>query len=132
MRLFALAALLLAGCSDQTPPGASLAGEWRGEGRDALCLADGRAGLITYGDGDTNCSLAGKAVFAGEVLTIAPRGDSDCRVTVRFAEEIATLGPNSSACAYYCGPGADFSRRTLARAAPGTPRATDFAGEPLC
>ena len=137
MRPFVLIAVIaLASCTKPPPPGAELIGTYRGVGRDALCIAkDGerlKAGLITYGDNDPNCSLRGTAVVAGDGLTIIPRGDSACRVELRIANDSVTIGRNPAACAFYCGPGADFAGRKLKKAAADAARVSDFAGDPLC
>ena len=126
----------VAGCREEpaVEPQAQAVEIWR-NGRDGLCLAgDGtrlRAGLIVYGAGDTNCSLAGAAVREGSRLVITPRGDPACRVEVTLDRDQALLGGRSPACAYYCGPAADFAGRTLDRSEAGA-AVTDFAGDPLC
>jgi len=136
MRLICLTALLLAACSEGADPGDALVGVYRGPQRDALCVAsDGeglKAGIITYGDGASNCSLAGRAVMRGAALVVTPRGDPECSIEIRFANGAATLGSRTQSCAYYCGPGADYSGRALRKAPDAATRVTDFAGDPLC
>ena len=106
------------------------------EGPNGLCLAgEGpslRAGLIVYGEGDSNCSLAGPAVREGATLRITPTGDSRCTVEISLKDGQAVLGPRSPACAYYCGPSADYSGRRLGQSQAPATSVTDFAGDPLC
>ena len=136
MRFACLAALLLAGCSDVADPGDALVGIYRGQERDALCIAregEGlKAGLIAYGDGDMNCSLSGPAQVRGNALVIAPRGDSECLVEISIANGVATAGQRTAACAYYCGPSANFAGRNLSKSPDASTKMTDFAGDPLC
>ena len=88
-----------------------------GAGRDRLCLAEsaGRAGFITFGEGDANCSVTGSLSRSGERLTITPDGDAACRVEATLAGDRLTLGPASAACAYYCGPSASFADKQFTR-----------------
>ena len=136
MRFACLAILLLAACSEGADSGDALAGNYRGPDRDALCVArDGegfKAGLIAYGEGDMNCSLSGPAQIHGDALVITPRGDSECSVEIGVANGVATLGQQTSACSYYCGPGANFAGRELRKTPETSTRVTDFAGDPLC
>lgn len=124
--------LLLAGCS-QAPE--EIDRSWS-DGRDGLCLAgrDGslRAGLIVYGEGDSNCSLSGQARQSGDQLVITPRGDSSCRVQVEFGADGARIGRREAGCSYYCGPGADFSGRLLPSSDEDSTAVRDFGGDPLC
>ena len=145
MRLLLLVpALLLTACREQDAPAgnqssAPAAGAasglriYAGQGRDGLCLDErgGRAGLVTYGQGDANCSLAGTLQRAGDQLTIIPDGDGSCRVAATLAGGQVTLGPRAPECAYYCGPTADYWGRTLLAADAAGP-VTDLAGDPLC
>lgn len=130
-----LVVLLLLAAPACTPEPQEVAESWR-SGRDGLCLVGKpgalRAGVIAYGPSDANCSLAGSATRSGERLTITPRGDPGCRIEVSLEGDKAHLGPLTQACAYYCGPGADFSGRTLGRSTEPVGRTTDFAGDPLC
>lgn len=124
--------LVLAGCS---PEPQRTAEAWTG-GRDGLCVAGegeiSRAGLITYGPGNANCSLTGTATRTGDKLMITPRGEGACRVEVLLTGDAAVIGPRSPACAYYCGPGADFAGRTLRRSGNPAQKVTDLAGDALC
>jgi hypothetical protein len=136
MRFLLLTVLMLAGCSNADDPGDSLVGIYRGQDRDALCIAregEGlKAGLIAYGDGDTNCSLSGRAQISGNSLVLTPPGDSECSVEVSVANGAATFGQRSAACAYYCGPGANFAGRKLLKTPEASAKVSDFAGDPIC
>ena len=126
--------LAAAACSQQQQPEA--ASEVWAAGRDGLCLTGSgealRAGLITYGEGDSNCSIAGSASRDGERIRITPAGDSQCAVEVIVIGDSAKVGQRTSACEYYCGPGADFSGRELQRSEKPVNAIRDFAGDPLC
>ncbi|MEO7636783.1 MAG: hypothetical protein ABIS16_03950 [Sphingomicrobium sp.] len=132
-RIFGVALALSVGACSSDPQ--EVAQTWR-SGRDGLCLAgeagELRAGLIAFGAGDVNCSLAGTAERAGDKLTITPAGDSRCRVEVALAGEQARIGPLDQACAYYCGPGAGFANRVLQQSTDAPAKITDLAGDPLC
>ena len=138
-----LVPLLLTACGEQDasvtanqPAGAAAAQSavqtFAGQGRDRLCLDErgGRAGLITYGQGDANCSIRGAVQRSGERITIAPDGDDSCRVAGTIAGNEVTLGPRTPGCAYYCGPTADYSGRSFT--ADNVAPVTDLAGDPLC
>jgi hypothetical protein len=136
MRFTCLAVLLLAACSKNDGPAEALVGVYRSSDSDALCVArEGnalKAGLVTYGTGATNCSLAGRAETRGYLLILSPRGDSECSVEIRLADGSATIGARSQSCAYYCGPGANFAGRVLRKAPDAAQKVIDFAGDPLC
>ena len=104
-------------------------------GRDALCVSGKgnamRAGLVTYGEGNANCSLSGSATREADVMDIVPTGDPQCTIEVTFSGDQARLGPRKPACGYYCGPTADYAGRRLQRMDK-TARVTDFAGDSLC
>ena len=130
----ALAAL--AACSKPqaaAPP--VVAGIYAGGGRDALCVADAadgsQAGFITYGPDNANCSASGRLVAAGAAWQLVPAGEGECRIPVSFGDGTVTLGAQSAACAYYCGPGASLAGKTFATAQK-PPAAVDLAGDPLC
>lgn len=135
MRLAYLAILMLAACSEGPDTGAAWVGTYRGQEQDALCVArEGealKAGFVTYGPGNVNCSISGRAEIRGGALMVVPRGDSDCSIEVLIANGVVSLGTRSQACAYYCGPGADYSGRELLKA-PDATKVTDFGGDPLC
>ena len=128
--------ILCAACGESPTPmePERTAETWR-NGRDGLCLVrEGqalKAGLIVYGPDNMNCSLAGPAARDGDRLQITPRGDAACRVEIRLEGNRAVLGERPPACSYYCGPSANYSRRTLERSANGA-SVTDFAGGALC
>jgi hypothetical protein len=139
-----LAGLLLTGCGRSEESSNNVAAEpsiapvaalasYAGVGRDRLCLAeaDGRAGLVTYGEGDANCSLRGTVQRAGSKLTIIPEGDATCRIDATVTGDGVILGAQGSACSYYCGPTASFAGRSFTRMERPEP-ATDLTGEPLC
>jgi hypothetical protein len=135
MRLIISVALLLAGCS-QEPAGPSLkVGTFAGEGRDRLCLAGSpgayRAGLIAYGEGDMNCSAAGKLEPAGSGWTLTPKGEGECRILLTVEADVVHVGQVPATCAYYCGPGAALTGKSYNRADMGA-KAVDLAGDPLC
>lgn len=130
MRILAVA-LLLTACSQQAaePPAEHLL--YAGEGRNRLCVTGQRGGLIIYGKGNANCSARGRVERSGDRLVLLPEGDSDCRIEASLNGDSLRLGARSAACAYYCGPGADFSGKGLMKSASASP-AVDFAGDPLC
>ena len=133
----ALAALAaLAACSKPqaaAPP--LVAGTYGGAGRDALCLAGegdaSRAGFITYGADNANCSASGRLVAAGAGWELVPAGEGECRIPLKFGDGTVTLGAQSAVCAYYCGPGVSFAGKSFSTSSkPGA--AVDVAGDPLC
>ena len=136
MRFACLAIVLLAGCSEEADPGDAWVGAYRGPQRDALCIArEGEAleaGLITYGDGDTNCSFNGRAEVRGNALVVMPHGDSECSVEIRITDGAATLGRRSPSCTYYCGPDANYAGRELRKTPGASTKIVDFAGDSLC
>jgi hypothetical protein len=136
MRFLPLAPLLLAACSPSANPGDALVGAYRGQGRDALCIArEGealKAGFIIYGGGATNCSFAGRAEIRGGAVVVTPRGESECSVDIGIANGVAKFGGRTPSCEYYCGPGADYSGRALQRAPDPSRSVADFGGDPLC
>jgi hypothetical protein len=145
MRCLSIPALLLLSACRQEPepvanePAAATAEQagssstFAGSGRDRLCLAEGsgRAGLITFGEGDANCSVTGSLARSDDRLTITPDGDAACRVEATLAGDRLTLGPAATACAYYCGPSASFAGKQFTRTKVAEP-VTDLAGDPLC
>lgn len=131
MRVILPAVLLIAACSSEAPRSPPERALFAGEGRDRLCLAGERVGFVTYGEGDANCTVQGRAEQSGEQMTITPDGDEDCRIEARREGGVISLKPLSAACDYYCGPGASFEGRSLEYEAAASP-AVDFAGDPLC
>lgn len=118
--------------STTEPAAASGLSIFAGAGRDRFCLDPraGRAGFITYGDGDANCSVRASVQQTGDRIAITPDGDQSCRIDGVLAGTQIRLGEVGPGCDYYCGPGADFAGRIFERSAGGT--ATDLAGDPLC
>jgi hypothetical protein len=124
--------LLLTACSPQAPEPPAERQLYAGQGRDRLCIAGQRGGFIVFGQGDTNCSVRGEIGQAGEhLLVLTPAGDVDCRIDLDRELGAIRIGPRSAACAYYCGPGADYSGKLLTKNTSASP-AVDFAGDPLC
>ena len=103
---------------------------YSGAGRDRLCLnrQTGRAGFITYGEGNANCSVRGQLGNSG---TIQPDGDSSCAIAFSATDDAVRLASGGAGCAYYCGPTASFEGKAFRRMATPEP-ATDLAGDPLC
>jgi hypothetical protein len=130
MRILGLV-FLLAACSPQPAEAPAERLLYAGEGRDRLCVSGQRGGLIIYGARDTNCSARGRIERSGDRLTLIPDGDPDCRIEATLSGDNLRLGARSLSCAYYCGPGADFAGKALAKDATASP-ARDFAGDPLC
>jgi hypothetical protein len=127
--------MLVAACS-QEPASPTLAtGNFAGEARDRLCIAGDagayRAGLIAYGEGDTNCSASGRVEPAGNGWQLIPTGEGDCKIPLDIQGNVVRVGQVPSACAYYCGPGASLAGRIFNRADMGA-KVTDLAGDPLC
>jgi hypothetical protein len=131
MRILVLA-LLLTACSQQEPQKPAAQVTYAGQGRDRLCIKGDRAGLITYGKGDGNCSVQGRVERSGEhLLTLAPIGDQDCRIGIEQQGGTLRLGKADAACSYYCGPDASFAGKSFTRNDTAS-QALDFAGDPLC
>ena len=131
MRILGLI-LLLAACSPQAPDPKIEEVTYAGNGRDRLCMEGDRAGFITYGEGDANCSAHGRIDrTGGQRLAIIPDGDQDCRIEANEDAGAIRLGGVTAACAYYCGPGASFEGKAFTKRATPSP-ALDFAGDPLC
>ena len=123
--------LLLAACSPEPPPPTPERAIYAGQGRDRLCVEGDRAGFVTYGAGEANCSARGRIERAGATASFRPDGDEDCRIAVTISGDRASLGPGQPSCSYYCGPGATFGGKSFSRDASASP-AVDFAGDPLC
>ncbi|HVF84142.1 MAG TPA: hypothetical protein VM913_08240 [Sphingomicrobium sp.] len=141
------AIVLLTGCGQQAassssanedgdgtqPAGSTGPVSYAGSGRDRLCLseAEGRAGLVIYGEGDANCGVRGTVQRSANRLTVTPEGDAACRIEAAISGDRLILGARNSACAYYCGPTANYAGKTFTRIADPEP-AADLAGDPLC
>jgi len=137
MRLLLLAFVLAAvACAKEPPAAPELAtGSFTGVGDDALCVAGEagaqRAGFVTYGADEANCSASGTIEPNGDAWTLTPKGDSACSINLRLDPDQVTLGPVAANCAYYCGPGATYAGKAFRRS-PAAANATDLAGDPLC
>ena len=135
MRSILILAPLLAACSQEAAQPSLVTGTFAGEGRDRLCIAGKpgayRAGLIAYGEGNANCSAAGRLKQSGATWVLVPQGEGDCRIPLEINGNIARIGRPPAACSYYCGPGASLAGKAYNRADMGA-KATDFAGDPLC
>ncbi len=123
--------LLLAACSGQAPEPSPERLLYAGEGRDRLCIAGQRGGLIVYGDGNANCSARGRVEQSAVRIVLIPDGDPDCRIAARIEGDRLTFEAGAAACAYYCGPTANLAGKAL-RSSPDASPAVDFAGDPLC
>jgi hypothetical protein len=130
MRILA-AVLVLTACSPEAAGPPAERQLYAGEGRDRLCIAGQRGGFVTYGEGDSNCSARGRVERSAGRLALLPDGDPDCRIEARLEADRLMFGGRSGACAYYCGPGADYAGTMLAKNPAASP-AVDFAGDPLC
>lgn len=123
---------LLAACSQEPErPAVQERALYAGEGHDRLCVSGERAGFVIYGAAETNCSAKGRLERAGTTATLTPDGDEDCHIALDFSGGRVAFGPATSSCAYYCGPGAAYDGKALARNDAASP-AVDFAGDPLC
>ena len=126
---------LLADCSQEPSQPSLTTGTFAGDGRDRLCIAGEpgtyRAGLIAYGQGNANCSAAGRLEKAASGWALVPRGEGDCRIPVEIDTNVVRIGEPPAACSYYCGPGASLAAKTYNRADMGA-KVVDFAGDPLC
>ena len=135
MKRILLVLPLLAACSREAAQPSLATGTFAGEGRDRLCIAGDpgayRAGLIAYGESDSNCSASGRLEQAGAGWVLVPKGEGDCRFPLTIEGNGVRVGQPPAACSYYCGPGASLAGKSFARADTGA-QAVDFAGEPLC
>jgi len=127
--------MFLAACSQQAAEPTLKGGTFAGAGRDRLCIAGeasaSRAGLITYGEDNVNCSAAGSLQRSGQGWLLVPKGEGDCRIPIEIAGDRARIDPMPAACSYYCGPGATMAGKTFNRAETAS-KAVDLAGDPLC
>jgi hypothetical protein len=135
MRSIFLLVLLMAACSRQPASPTVSSGTFVGEGRDRLCIAGEagayRAGLIAYGQGDVNCSAAGRLEQVGARWVLVPKGEGPCRIPIDIHGNVVKVGQPPAACDYYCGPGASLAGRSYNRSDMGS-KAVDLAGDPLC
>ncbi|WP_294123376.1 hypothetical protein [Sphingomonas sp.] len=135
MRSIPCLVLLLVACSQQPAEPTLTGGTFAGAGRDRLCIAGEagapRAGFIAYGEGDVNCSAAGRLQRSGQGWVLVPKGEGDCHIPLEIAENSARIGQPPAACSYYCGPGTKLAGKTFNRADAAT-KAVDLAGDSLC
>jgi len=135
MRRISSLAILIAACSQQPAEPSLNPGTFAGEGRDRLCIAgeagNYRAGLVSYGEGDINCSASGRIDWQGNSLALVPRGETACRIPLIIEGNTVRTGNVPAACSYYCGLGATMSGKTYHRSDMGS-KAVDLAGDPLC
>ena len=135
MRTIIPVALLLASCSQQAENPSIPVGTYAGQGRDRLCIAgeggNYRAGLIAFGQGNTNCAASGRVMAEGGRYVLIPRGEGPCRIPLEIENNVVRVGQPPVACSYYCGPGADMAGKIYSKADMGA-KAVDFAGDPLC
>ena len=141
MRIIITLALLVSACSGKAPEkapdtGPALAvGTYAGDGRDRLCVVGEagaqRAGFVSYGSGETNCTMSGTIEAKGAVFVLKPKGDLRCSVDVSVNDGRVSLSPGTPACSYYCGPDATFANKNFRRDDKATP-AVDLAGDKLC
>lgn len=140
MRFTILVALLLTACSKEAPPPApSLQippGYFASGERDALCVMGigkmQRAGFVSYGADDANCSATGKIVRTNGEWALQPSGDAECRIALAVTKNGITLGRASAACSYYCAPGVSFAGKSFTRLPASMKAPSDLAGDPLC
>ena len=136
MRLIFLSALLLTACSEDVVAPSPAAGLFAGTGRDRLCISSAadayRIGIVTYGEGDNNCTIQTKVTAAGHGSLVDALGDPACKFLIESDGTTLTLPERlPAACDYYCGPTAALAGKKFTRASDTTP-ATDLAGDPLC
>ena len=132
--------LLLAACSDgrpvQTEMPETADGSWVGQGRDRMCIANKggtqQVGVITYGEGNNNCSLHATVKPAEHGMLVQAVGDRDCEFVIESDGRTARFPARlPDACDYYCGPTATLSGKSFTSSATASPP-VDFAGDPLC
>jgi hypothetical protein len=127
--------IILGACSQQTADQSFKTGTFAGKGRDRLCIAgepgNYRAGLIAYGNGDTNCTAAGSIDAQSGQMALIPRGETSCRIPLNIDDNTIRIGEVPAACSYYCGPGATLTGKSYNRSDMGS-KAVDLAGDPLC
>lgn len=135
MRRFLPWTLLLAACSQQPAEPSLTTGTFAGNGRDRLCIAGDpgnyRGGLITYGEGDSNCSASGSIETEAGEFALIPRGEGPCRIGLVIEGDVVRIAEIPAACSYYCGPGVRMDGKSFRRA-ESSGAAVDLAGTPLC
>ena len=136
-RFLLIAAVALSACSEQEAAAPPLAASiYAGSGRDRLCVARDNGGariaIVTYGEGDNNCTIQTKALTAERGALVKAVGDPACKFFIASAGTTLTLPERLPAsCDYYCGPSAALAKKKFTRDAGASP-VTDLAGDPLC
>ena len=127
--------ILIAGCSAKPDDAGPPSGSFSGGGRDRLCIANReggvRAGIIAYGDGDSNCSVTGTLARAGEGWQLTPQGEGACKIGLSIDGDAVGVTSVPASCGYYCAPGASLTGKTFKRDATAG-IVSDFGGEPIC
>ena len=127
--------ILLAGCSAKPDDAGPPSGSFSGGGRDRLCIAHSeggvRAGIIPYGAGDSNCSVAGTLARAGTGWQLTPHGEGACKIALSIDGAAVGVTSVPASCAYYCAPGATLSGKKFKRDATAA-IVSDFGGEAIC
>ena len=102
MRTILPFALLLAACSQQPAEPSLVIGTFAGNGRDRLCIAgepgNYRAGLIAFGEGDVNCSAAGRLERSDVGWVLVPKGEGDCRIPLAVEGNSVRIGQAQTTC----------------------------------
>lgn len=152
MRALFLIPLMLASCSQAEeeaeapaiPVTGSLAGLYERAGADEIpdriCIGgtseDLRFGLVTQGDGPSNCTARGSVQRTGATLALRIDGAPACTLSATTIQAGLALGTATGAeCAYYCGANAQLTPGAFVKigARPTDIRKTvDVAGDPLC
>ena len=127
--------ILIAGCSAKPDDAGPPSGSFSGGGRDRLCIAhrEGgvRAGIITYGAGDSNCSVTGTLARAGAGWQLTPQGEGACKIALSIDGAAVGVTSVAASCSYYCAPGATLTGKTFKRDATAG-IVSDFGGEAIC
>ena len=127
--------ILLAGCAAKPEVAGPPSGSFSDGGRDRLCIArsegGARAGIITYGAGDSNCSVTGTLARAGAGWELTPQGEGACRIALSIDGDAVGVTSVPGACSYYCAPGASLTGKTFKRDATAGV-VSDFGGEAIC
>src|SRR5687767_3952409 len=111
-----------------------------GAQKNQLCIVekgrDSQFGLLVWGGNLHSCSGAGRAVRAGDRLTLTMAGDESCTIAATLKDGSITLPATvPTGCAYYCAARATLAGARFTRAgstAADVKKARDIAGDPLC
>ena len=135
MRCLLPVLILLAGCAAKPDDSGPPSGRFSGGDRDRLCIARSeagvRAGIIAYGTGDSNCSVAGTLARAEAGWQLTPQGEGACKIVLSIDGAAVGVTGVSASCAYYCAPGATLTGKKFKRDAKAG-IVSDFGGEPVC